>query len=56
VTDASEFEREQHQTPSVVGVDLVEEELTGDDMDFDEDDLAEMFANLKDFERDERDW
>jgi hypothetical protein len=30
-----------------------DEELTDDDMDFDDDDLAEMFANLKDSEEDE---
>ena len=31
-------------------------ELTKDDMDFDEDDLAEMFKGLKDGNGDETDW
>ena len=32
-----------------------DEELTDDDMDFDDDDLAEMFAKLKNAEGDELD-
>jgi hypothetical protein len=51
--DASEFEREEDQPAGAVAADA--DELT-DDMDFDDDDLAEMFANLKDSEGDELDW
>jgi hypothetical protein len=52
--DASEFEREKDQTPGAAEADV--EELTDDDMDFDDDDLAKMFANLKTSEGDELDW
>ena len=49
--DASEFEQEHY--PAAGPAEADDQELTDDDMDFDEGDLREMFANLKNSTGDE---
>jgi hypothetical protein len=58
--DADEFEEEQapvlpKSEPVPVKAEE-DEELSDDDTDFDDEDLAKMFANLKNAEGDELDW
>lgn len=54
--DEAEFEAEQLGEQLAAATVVDEEELTEDDFDFNEDDLADMFAGLKTSKGDELDW